>query len=93
MLRHYALREMRHYALREKVLGLRDPCRGARRIQAPTHRFQLIRFKIGTWLLKRDDRFRDVSKLELVQRVTVIFACVIAIDDFYLLTNAIVLKV
>ena len=30
---------------------------------------------------------------KLVERVTVIFACVIAIDDFYLLTNAIVLEV
>jgi len=30
---------------------------------------------------------------KLVQRVTVIFAFVIAMDDFYLLTNTIVLEV
>jgi len=46
---------------------------------------------MGIQLSKRDTDAKKCQKK--VQRVTVTLTCIIAIDDFYLLTNAIVFQV
>jgi len=88
MLRRCALREL----LNSSNIGPRPERSISWRTPHPSTQPPFSANPFWNWHSAIEERWRMPCQ-KLVQRVTFIFACVIAVDDFHLLTNAIVLEV